>query len=548
MDVNTRHDDSPDEGERPATRLAPTHRRLWGIGLPILVLLAIPALTTAYKVIALEYRLSDILPDTQYYVTVEMKMDGGFESARAQTFVPAGSEYQIITERSHEAMGPLRFSEEPQGVDRVGVWSGPRVPDMTEFSYSFAVRSVGVRYEIPEDLQVSEVYPTSLERFLVPDEAIQVDHPEIQAALVEIEADTGPLRDRLARIHTFTEGLTTRPFKGMTDALTALRLREASCNGKSRLFVGLARAAGIPARLVGGLILEGGRKRTSHQWAEVYVGSHWVPFCPTNGYFAELPPHYLVLYHGDHALFTHTADVNFDYEFVTVTRQVPSMRSMEGFRSFNVWAMFGRLGFPFGLLRTVLMLPIGALIVVLFRNVVGVPTFGTFLPALIAAAAGETGLLWGMVAISIVMLSVAGVRLLLERFGLLHSPTLAILLAVVVITMLATTLVAEEFELKGLARISFFPIAVMAIASERFYLALVERGTRDAFTELGGTLLVVFSCFLVMNSMAMQILISGFPEMLLWIIAANFFLGRWVGIRVLELFRFRTLIFGGRGG
>ena len=33
----------------------------------------------------------------------------------------------------------------------------------------------------------------------------------------------------------------------------------------------------------------------------------------------------------------------------------------------------------------------------LFRNVIGVPTFGTFLPALIAASVAATGLLWGMV-------------------------------------------------------------------------------------------------------------------------------------------------------
>ncbi|MFT6400589.1 MAG: transglutaminase-like putative cysteine protease [Bradymonadia bacterium] len=505
-------------------------------------------MTAAYKVGALGYSLSDVLPDTEYDVTVRMQMDGAFESARARTFVPAGSEHQSVTERSHDAPGSLRFSEEPRGIDRIGVWRGSRVPDESEFSYSFSVRSVGVHYEIPADLDLPEVYPTSLEGYLAPDDAIQVDHPEIQAALADIGADGGSILERLVAIHGYTEGLATRPFKGTTDALTTLRLQEASCNGKSRLFVALARATGIPARLVGGLVLQSGTKRTSHQWVEVYVGSHWVPFCPTNGYFAELPPHYLVLYHGDRSLFSHTADVNFDYEFVIRQRQVPSERSLEGFSSFNVWAMFGRLGFPFGLLRTVLMLPIGALVVVLFRNVVGVPTFGTFLPALIAAAAAETGLVWGLVAISIVMIAVAGVRLLIERFGLLHSPTLGILLAVVVMTMLGTTFIAEKAELGDLARISFFPIAVMAIASERFYLALVERGGKDAFTELGGTLLVVFACYLVMNSMAMQVLVAGFPEMLLWVIAANFFLGRWVGIRLLELYRFRTLIFGGDDG
>ncbi len=56
------------------------------------------------------------------------------------------------------------------------------------------------------------------------------------------------------------------------------------------------------------------------------------------------------------------------------------------------------------------MLPVGALVVVLFRNVVGMPTFGTFLPALIAAAAGETGGPFGVVAVLIVVAVVAAVR------------------------------------------------------------------------------------------------------------------------------------------
>ena len=227
---------------------------------------------------------------------------------------------------------------------------------------------------------------------------------------------------------------------------------------------------------------------------------------------------------------------------MTTARQIPSSRSLETFKAFNVWALFDRLHLPFTLLRTVLMLPVGALLVVVFRNVFGIPTFGTFLPALIAAAAGETGVLWGLVAICIVMLTVAAARLALNRFGLLHSPTLAILLAVVVMTMLGTAMVADRLGLVALTHITYFPIAVMAIASERFYLNLVESGPSKAFKHLGGTLTVVAACYLVMNSLAMQVLVSGFPELLLLVIAADMYLGRWIGVRVAELFRFKGLI------
>ena len=122
----------------------------------------------------------------------------------------------------------------------------------------------------------------------------------------------------------------------------------------------------------------------------------------------------------------------------------------------------------------------GALLIVLFRNVMGMPTFGTFLPALLAAAAGETGAVWGVVAVLVVVAVVALVRGGMSRLELLHSPTLAILLAAVVFTLLTVSMVAERPGVAALTRVTLFPIAVLAICAERFYLSLTEHGARPA--------------------------------------------------------------------
>lgn len=510
-----------------------------------LFLLLCPLALVLYKVVWLEYRVADLLPSTQYRVEVDMSLDGHSGGVRVRTFAPISDAHQTLGDEASNAGEAFRFASETEGANRTAVWVGSSVPDQTRIHYAFSALTKSIEYALDPDLPVPESYPESIAVELRPTDKIQVDSPEIRTRLSELRGDEGSLVERLRRIFDFTAQLTPRPFKGTTDALTALRLGEASCNGKSRLFAALARGAGIPTRLVGGLILSGGEKRTSHQWAEAYVGGHWVPFDPTNRHFARLPAQYLVLYRGDEALFSHSADINFDYSFSTTTELVPSPRVRETFRAFNVWDLFARLKLPFSLLRTVLMLPVGALIVVLFRNVVGVPTFGTFLPALLAAAAGETGLLWGMVSVLVVAGAVVLARMAIQRLGLLHSPTLAILLAVVVIAMLGTSFVADCFGLEELARTSYFPIAVMAIASERLYLTLVEQGRGPALKQLSGTLLVVLACYTVMNSLAMQVLLGGFPEMLLVVIAANIYLGRWVGVRVSELVRFRGLIDAG---
>lgn len=348
--------------------------------------------------------------------------------------------------------------------------------------------------------------------------------------------------ERLRRIYDTASALKSRPFKGTTDALTALRLGEASCNGKSRLFVALARAAGIPARLVGGLIMQTGERRTTHQWAEAYVAGHWVPFDTTNHHFAALPAHYLTLYYGDETLFSHTKDSNFRYRFQVEKSLVPSLQAKTVLGSLNVWALFERLGLPFSLLRTLLMLPVAALVVVLFRNVIGMPAIGTFLPALIAAAAAETGPWWGLVGLCTVVAMVCLARWLLGRLQLLHSPTLAILLTMVTVSMLATSLLAEQLGTLELTRISLFPIAVLAITSERFYLLWAEEGITHAMKQMLGTLVVILACFVVMTSLALQIMVIAFPEVLLVVVAVDIYLGRWVGMRLGEYLRFRRLI------
>jgi len=514
------------------------------VSLTIAALVALPLGLMAYKVRALGYSLADVLPVTQYEVTYALQFDGHGGDVRIRSFLPANDAHQTISEERDSSSG-LHLTQQIQGANRVATWAGAEVPDRAQIRHTFKVLSHRMEYEIPSDLALPSSYAASTAVYLRPEKEIQVDAPEIQATLRRIGADAGTLLQRIRRIYDLTSGLTPRAFRGTTDALSALRLGEASCNGKSRLFVALARATGIPARLVGGLILTGGPKKTSHQWVEAYVAGHWVPFCPTNHHFAELPQHYLTLYYGDETLFKHSAEINFDYRFESRAALVPSLKAKASFTLFNVWALFDRLHLPFTLLRTILMLPVGALVVVVFRNVIGMPTFGTFLPALLAAAAGGTGAGWAVFAMGVVVGAVALTRWGLGRLELLHSPTLAILLAVVVFTLLVIAMVAERFGALSLTRVTFFPIAVLAICAERFYLSLTEHGGKAAGKELAGTLIVMLASYVVMNSLALQVLLIGFPEVLFLVVGANIYLGRWVGVRLSEYRRFRGLLFAG---
>jgi len=112
----------------------------------------------------------------------------------------------------------------------------------------------------------------------------QCEHPDIAIRAKEIAGDEedSVLVSHMICMWVFSH-LEKNDGQEVDDALAALRSGAAYCKGHAALFVALCRAAGLPARGVGGLAYArsvGGF--SGHAWAEVYVGK-WVAVDPTLG-------------------------------------------------------------------------------------------------------------------------------------------------------------------------------------------------------------------------------------------------------------------------
>src|SRR6185503_11519396 len=128
------------------------------------------------------------------------------------------------------------------------------------------------------------------ETFLESDAAEIVDEAERATAGIK------GVRERAQRLVQHVNTLVEKkPTVSLPSALEVLRTRVGDCNEHTALFVALARAAGIPARVAVGLVSLGGAFYY-HAWAEVYVadGEHrglWIPADPTLGQFPADPTH-----------------------------------------------------------------------------------------------------------------------------------------------------------------------------------------------------------------------------------------------------------------
>jgi len=124
----------------------------------------------------------------------------------------------------------------------------------------------------------------ALDKFLAPEPFIQSDDPKIVAKAKEITAGEDDALKAARKICEWVfRSMEKRFSAGIPNAAEVLRTLSGDCNEHTALFTALARAAGIPARMNGGIVMMDGRLYY-HAWPDVYAGS-WVSVDPTFGQF-----------------------------------------------------------------------------------------------------------------------------------------------------------------------------------------------------------------------------------------------------------------------
>jgi transglutaminase-like putative cysteine protease len=120
--------------------------------------------------------------------------------------------------------------------------------------------------------------------FLDPEPLLESRSPEIVQLAVRLRGTETDPRVVAERINRWAyDSLRKEINVGVPSALGTLRARVGDCNEHTQLYVALARAAGIPARVAAGLAYLDG-KFYYHAWPEVFL-ERWVAVDPTFGQF-----------------------------------------------------------------------------------------------------------------------------------------------------------------------------------------------------------------------------------------------------------------------
>jgi len=190
----------------------------------------------------------------------------------------------------------------------------------------------------------------------------------------------------------------------------------------------------------------------------------------------------------------------------------------------------------------ILSLPFLATLIAIFRQVIGIKSFGIYTPLSLAFAFWATGLKYGLAIFVIILITGTFVRYFLKDFKLLYIPRMAIVITVISIAMLAVLTLGGYMQKTALASTSILAILILITLIEKFISTQVEKGLRTASLLSIETLIISTVCYYIVIWDKFRNLILEHPEYIFLLFIVNIFLGKWTGLRLSEYFRFKGVI------
>ena len=338
-----------------------------------------------------------------------------------------------------------------------------------------------------------------------------------------------------------------REINSPQSAWLGLLLRDRSRRAdKVQLAADLLAFQGIVARVIRGVeLIDRQRERSGRFMLKVWQDDTWQLYDAKSA--AALPwTKFIEFQQGEQALFEVFGGEKSELSFSVVSEERAAfVNAVENARTHHSWLVdFSIYSLPVAQQSTfklLLLIPLGALVVVILRNLVGIRTSGTFMPILIALSFLQTSLLPGLMLFLLVVGTGLLVRSYMSRLNLLLVPRIAAVLVFVIILYAAIGIAAHKLGFSWGAKVTFFPMIILSWTIERMSILWDEDGAREVFIQGGGSLLTASIAYLLMNSQTVSDAIFLYPEMLLIVLAIIIAIGSYSGYRLSDLRRFEPM-------
>ena len=417
-----------------------------------------------YKTLVLKFPLAAEEQSELWDIEVHISFQAKSKPVKVSLFLPKNTRRYAIIDENFISQG-FGLSTIKDDQNRKANWSKRQVNGKQSLYYRGTVHRIEVTVP-PADKSVFR------------SEASTLTGAKLEAA----QAFLKEIVDRSADSSSLVAELITRLKHPKGDQNLLLLLgKQSTPEKKLHIAAEVLALAKVPARVVHGLRLQrhSGQPQFVH-WLQVFDQGLWKSHDPETG-TPELPDEYFTWWRGTEPFVELTGASKLNV-VVSITPnqeeaiQAAMLQSQFAAPQFLEFSLFGLPLDKQAVYRVLLMVPLGALLLLILRNVIGIKTFGTFMPILIALAFRETQLLWGIVLFSLVVALGLAVRFYLEHLKLLLVPRLAAILIIVVLLMAVLSVLSHKLGIERGLSVALFPMVILTMTIERMCIVWEERG------------------------------------------------------------------------
>lgn len=490
----------------------------------------------SYKTLVLKYPLQPEAQSDVWSIEARVRFDAKGKSVKLNMMLPqSGSTHTVVNEQFVSRGYGMNTRKAKYSDNRKVYWSVRRAKGEQVLYYQATVRPA----TLSKGVKISK--PPSL-----------TENTFTEAQNIAAQTLLSEVRSRSADSETFTVELLKRlneHYAGVGSREVSVLLgKKPDLSRKLDVAVQMLALAKLPARIANGIRLQQlVRSASIRQWLEVYYLGQWNAYDPVTA-VPKVPKDYFTWWWGNDAFVKLKGGENISTRIsVKLDKEAAFSGIVERGANKSILTEFSLMALPVEtqvIYHVMLPIPIAVLLLVVLRNVVGIKTFGTFMPVLIALAFRETQLFWGVFMFCFIVAMGLISRFYLDRLKLLLVARLAAIFIIVVLLMAVITILSYKLGLHRGLSITLFPMVILTMTIEHMTIVWEERGAKQALQQAAGSLLVAVLAYPLLRLEFIQHFLFIYTELLLVVLAITLLLGRYTGYRLTELWRFKIFARG----
>jgi hypothetical protein len=204
-------------------------------------------------------------------------------------------------------------------------------------------------------------------------------------------------------------------------------------------------------------------------------------------------------------------------------------------------------GVPANTIVLLILLTVVATVIAASRHLIGLRGFGIFLPTALSVVFVAIGPVVGIGLFLVIVITTTLVRMILRKtkIKLQYLPRMALLMSFAVVGVLGTLFMAPVIQRSDFANVSIFPVLLLVLLAEDFSRVQLGKSAKTAVNITTETLILALGSYILLTLEPVREFALLNPEAtLLSVLVFNFFMGKYVGLRLVEIWRFRKLITG----